>query len=319
MEEIIAKNLILFQKGLSLAEFQNQYGTEERCRKALFQWRWQKGFRCPACYDDRFCGLFNGRYQCNGCRHQTSLTNGNLFADTKLPLTVRFLAIYLLTQNKNTISALELKRQLGVFYNTAWLLKHTKILQVMKERDDVLDLDGPVQIEDTHWGGERRGGKPGRGAPGETPFLAAVQCNDDGCPLWLRLTRVQGFSRHEIERWARKLLSPDCTVVSEGLPAFWGIDREGYAYHSQVAGGGPDSVRNPAFLWVNTLMGNVKNALHGTYHTIRDKHLLCYLAEFFYRFTRRFQLEDLLPCFTYVALRASPLPYRYAKLAEDQG
>ena len=314
----MAKNRIQFQKGLSLAEFQHQYGTEERCRKALFQWRWPKGFRCPACEGDRFCVLFNGRYQCNNCRHQTSLTSGTLFAGTKLPLTVWFLGIYLLTQSKNAMSALELKRQLGVSYNTAWLLKH-KILQVMKERDDDRPLEGPVQIDDAYWGGERRGGKRGRGAPGKTPFLAAVQCTEDGRPLRLRLTRVQGFSRHEVERWARKHLSPECTVVSDGLPAFRGIDRAGYAHRPQVTGGGPDSARNPAFLWVNTLLGNVKNALHGTYHSVREKHLPRYLAEFCYRFNRRFQLEDLLPRFMYVALRTPPLPYRLAKLAEDHG
>ena len=188
----MAKNRILFQKGLSLAEFQNQYGTEERYRKALFQWSWPKGFRCPACEGNRFCILFNVRYQCNNCRHQTSLTSGTLLACTKLPLTVWFLAIYLLTLSKNAMSALDLKRQLGVSYNTDWLLKH-KILQVMKERDDGLPLDGAVQIDDAYWGEERRGGKRGRGAPGKTPFLAAVQCTDDGRPLRLRLTRVQGF------------------------------------------------------------------------------------------------------------------------------
>ncbi|EQD30017.1 IS1595 transposase, partial [mine drainage metagenome] len=77
-EDAMAKNRIQFQKGLSLAEFQNQYGTEEQCRKALFQWRWPKGFQCPSCEGDRFCVLFNGRYQCNDCRHQTSLTSGTL-------------------------------------------------------------------------------------------------------------------------------------------------------------------------------------------------------------------------------------------------
>lgn len=42
--------------------------------------------------------------------------------------------MYLLTQQKKGISALELKRQLGVSYQTAWSVKH-KLLQVMLERD----------------------------------------------------------------------------------------------------------------------------------------------------------------------------------------
>ena len=49
---------------------------------------------------------------------------------THLPLRLWFLAMYLLTQNKNAISALALKRPLGVFYKTAWLMKH-KLMQAI--------------------------------------------------------------------------------------------------------------------------------------------------------------------------------------------
>ena len=41
-----------------------------------------------------------------------------IFAGTKLPLTIWFLAIYLLTQSKNGIWAMELGRQLEVSYIT---------------------------------------------------------------------------------------------------------------------------------------------------------------------------------------------------------
>jgi hypothetical protein len=67
-----------------------------------------------------------------------------MFASTKLSLTIWFLAIYLITQSKISISALSLKRTIGVSYNTALLVKH-KIQQDMKERDDSkpLDADDP--------------------------------------------------------------------------------------------------------------------------------------------------------------------------------
>ena len=38
-----------FQRGLSDFEFDRLYGTEEKCREALFAWRWPEGFVCPAC------------------------------------------------------------------------------------------------------------------------------------------------------------------------------------------------------------------------------------------------------------------------------
>ena len=58
-------------------------------------------------------------FQCNGCRHQTSLTAGSLMEHTKLPLTTWFLAIYLISQAKTGLSSLALKRQVGVSYPTA--------------------------------------------------------------------------------------------------------------------------------------------------------------------------------------------------------
>ncbi|MCU7881812.1 MAG: hypothetical protein KZQ60_15725 [Candidatus Thiodiazotropha sp. (ex Lucinoma aequizonata)] len=45
---------------------------------------------------------------------------------------------------------------------------------MMKEREDGQSLDGIIQMDDAYWGGERHGGKRGRGAPHKVPFVAAV-------------------------------------------------------------------------------------------------------------------------------------------------
>jgi len=111
------KNAIQFQKGFSFPDFLEKYGSQEQCEKALFDWRWPNGFICPECGHTGHCFLnTNKLYQCYRCHHQTSLTSGTIFADTKLPLTTWFLAMFLVTQTKNGISALELKRLLGVNY-----------------------------------------------------------------------------------------------------------------------------------------------------------------------------------------------------------
>ena len=130
------RNSIQFQKGFSIAEFIQIYGTEMQCKERLFHLRWKNGYICPNCGSKSYCKLKSRLlYQCNKCHHQTSLTAGTLFSHSKLPLTTWFLAIYLITQDKNSISALELKRKLGISYNAAWRIKH-KIMQVMKEYDD---------------------------------------------------------------------------------------------------------------------------------------------------------------------------------------
>ena len=89
---------------------------------------------------------------------------------------------------------MELHRQLGVGYNTDWSLKH-KLMHAMKERDDAQPLQGLVQIDDAYWGGERHGGKRGRGAEGKVPFLAAVETDHMDRPRRMRLPTKVGSSR----------------------------------------------------------------------------------------------------------------------------
>lgn len=307
------KNPVQFQPGLSLPAFLERYGREEQCREALIQQRWPKGFCCPECGHTGHCQLkARAVFQCNRCKHQVSLTSGTLFADTKLPLRIWFLAIYLLTQHKNGISALALRRQLGVSYNTAWLVKH-KLMQAMVERDQDRPLHGRVQMDDAYWGGERHGGGTGRGSPGKTPFVAAVQCSAEGHPIAMRMDVVPGFRKTVLAAWAQRYLAPGSAVVSDGLNCFPGVTAAGCTHEAvPTSSGVPCS--NPTFVWVNTVLGNVKNALHGTYHALRHKYLQRYLSEFCYRFNRRFELAALIPRLLYAAARTPPLPYRLATL-----
>lgn len=313
------KNPIQFQKGFSLTDFMKQYGTETQCTEALFQARWPAGFQCPDCGGRRYC-LVKTRnlYQCSSCHHQTSLISGTLFAQTKLPLTVWFLAIYLLTQSKTGMSALALKRYIGVSYNTAWGLKQ-KIMQAMKERDDRQPLTGIIQLDDVYWGGEHRGGKRGRGSENKTPLVAAVSLDEDHHPIAMNLNVVQGFRTAEIKRWAGKHLEPGSLVYSDGLACFSAVLDHGCHHYTIVTGGGPNSVTKEEFAWVNTMIGNVKRSINGTYHAVNPKHLPRYLAEFCYRFNRRFDLQSIMPRFLTAAAKTPPMPGRLLKLAETYG
>jgi hypothetical protein len=256
-------------------------------------------------------------YQCTDCHHQTSLISGTLFEQTKLPLTVWFLAIHLLTQAKTALSALALMRQIGVSYNTAWSLKH-KIMQAMKERDDRKPLTGLIQLGDVYWGGEHRGGKCGRGSENKKPFVAAVALNDAHHPVAMNLNVVKGFRTSEIKRWAGKHLEPGSLVYSDGLACFSALLDHG-CQHYDIVTGGPNRVTKEEFAWVNTMIGNVKRSINGTYHAINPKNLPRYLAEFCYRFNRRFDLPDMMPRFLIVSANTQPLSGRLLKLAEAYG
>ena len=166
---------------------------------------------------------------------------------------------------------------MGVSYNSAWSIKQ-RIMQVMKERDDSKVLSGVIQLDDVYWGGERHGGKSGRGSPNKTPFVTAVSVNEEGHPIHMNMSVLKGFRSKEIERWVKRHLEPGCHVVSDNLACFFAVKTAGCQHTSIVTGGGPACVSLAEFTWVNTMIGNVKNALRGAYHAISHKHLPRHLA-----------------------------------------
>jgi transposase-like protein len=317
----MARNSVQFQKGLSEAGFLQLYGTEEACRACLFAWRWPEGFVCPACDGMRYCVVAQeGRqlYQCNACRTQTSLIAGTIFASTKLPLTVWFRAMYLLTQSKQGISRLELSRRLGVRYDTAWKIHH-KLAQVMLERDQGKPLDGRVEMDDAYLGGERNGGKRGRGSPGKTPVVVAVETTPDRKPIRVKIRRTKRFSKKQIEGLANKILKRGAQVLTDGLGCFNGLKAAGCTHVAVISGPGRRSAQNPLFKWANTVLANIKTSLDGTYRKVSPQHAPRSLAEFEYRFNRRYDLAAMIPRLGWAAARTEPMPYRLLKLAEDYG
>ena len=307
----MARNSVQFQKGLSEAEFERQYGTEQACREALFHWRWPEGFECPSCGERRHSAIKSRQlFQCGACRRQTSLTAGTIFAATKVALRTWFRAIYHVTQTKQGISSIELGRRLGVTQPTAWTLTH-KLGQVMLERDAERQLTGRVELDDAYLGGKR-----GRGSPGKTPFLAAVETTPEGKPVRLKLCRVPSFCSRTVKDFAKRGLERTCAVVSDGLPCFAAVTKAGCQHTVIKTGSGARAARTPAFKWVNTALGNIKAAITGTYRSIAPKHVPRYLAEFQYRFNRRYDLAAMLPRLATAASQTPPMPYRLLKLAE---
>jgi transposase-like protein len=312
----MARNKVQFQKGLSEWDFERQYGTEEQCWQTVVGSRWPGGFVCPGCGGAKHSLVTTRRlFQCSSCRLQTSAMAGTIFAATKLPLRTWFRAIYHMTQTKQGISSIELGRRLGVTQTTAWKIKH-KLKQVMLERDATKTLSGRVEIDDAYVGGERTGGKRGRGAAGKTPFVAAAETTADGKPSRLKLRRVSAFSNRSIEAFARASLRPSCVVVSDGLRCFGAVTEAGCTHEVIVTGSGPAATKSASFKWVNTALGNIKAAITGTYRSINSKHVPRYLAEFEYRFNRRYDLAAMITRLTWASTRTTPMPYRLLKLAE---
>src|SRR6188472_389118 len=207
------------------------------------------------------------------------------------------------------ISSIELARRLGVRQPTAWLVKH-KLMRAMAAREAAKPkLAGRVEIDDAYLGGERPGGKRGRGAAGKTPVVAAVGTTAERRPKRLRLTVVKGFRKREVEKLAKAAIEPGATVVTDGLSCWPAVEKAGCRHFPIVTGSGKRAAGWTPFRWVNTTLGNVKTALAGAYHHVSPKHAQSYLTSFAYRFNRRFQLDSIVERLAWAADHTNPQPY----------
>jgi hypothetical protein len=106
-------------------------------------------------------------------------------------------------------------------------------------------------------------------------------------------------------------------VVTDGFLPFEVLAKKGYRHESVLTGSGRPKER--AFHWVNTLLGNLKMAMTGTFHAIRRQHAHRYLAAFEWRFNHRFDLAGAIDDLAATLLGAKPAPYRSITPAEASG
>ncbi len=310
------QNPIQFQPGMSLDEFFARYGTEAQCAAALEASRWPQGFVCPHCggtAHSRFQADGREYWQCAQCRAQTSLTSGTLFESSKLALTKWFQAMYLMTQNKNNIAALSLKRHLGVCYRSAWRVKH-KLLEAMVERESGRVLTGVVLADDAVVGGKHSGGKRGRGAEGKAVFIAAVELDDDGHPGRVRFDPLPDLKGATLRAWVGKALDPNAHLVTDASASL-GCAGAQLANYGAIVVSPRKSSDLEAFRWVNTVISNLKTAIRGTYHHFNvHKYLARYLAEAQYRLNRRFDLPSLVGRLLHASVRTPPSTEKWLRL-----
>ncbi|MFN9504046.1 MAG: transposase [Rubrivivax sp.] len=107
--------------------------------------------------------------------------------------------------------------------------------------------------------------------------------------------------------------------MSDGLNCFQVASSAGAIHDREITGGGKASVLNDKFKAVNTLIGNVKTALTGTYHAIKfAKYAYRYLAEVQFRFNRRYDLRAILGDLLVALVRAPRRPQRGIRVADLQ-
>lgn len=300
----------------TLLEFQRRFSTEASCQRYLARWRWPNGFRCPACEGTKAWRLTRRRlYQCQGCRRQVSVTAGTAMHRSKLPLRVWFWAIFLLGRHKKGMSALQFQKDMGIgSYRSAWLLFHK--VRACVDESDAYPLKGLVEVDETLVGqygaGDPRGKDPGH----KSIVVAALEVKEASAGA-LRMARVDDYTTDSLSGFVRANVEKGAHLSTDGWRGYDQLEKEGYSREKAISSAQPRGARHLIGMpSLHTIFGNLKTWLAGRFHGVSGKYLPRYLAEFCYRFNRRFCPPDLFGWLSRRLMARGPTTLAALKLAD---
>jgi len=304
----------------TLREFQSKFASDEACQAYLAACRWPDGFVCPRCGNRRAYELVKlRRWQCAGCRRQTSVTAGTILNNTKTPLTVWFWAAYSMTTDKRGISALLLQRQLGLGrYETAWMMLHKfrrAMINLARE-----PLRGDVEVDETWVGGTQAGLRGSRQLKGRKAALVLVAVEKRGRSTGrARMVVIPDFKSVTLLAFLKNNVVRGSTVYTDGLKSFTGLQEAGFRHvaRNQPL---PTNLRKGAKSVVplaDRAIGNLQQWLIGTYHGVSRDQLQLYLDEFVFRHNRRKSPMAAFQTLLGLGAGHKPTPYKQIRGATD--
>jgi transposase-like protein len=275
-------------EGIDIVKLFQEFGTDEACRDYLENLRWPHGVECPKCGGKSISRITTRKqFDCNTCRYRFSVTAGTVFADSHLPLPKWFAAVYLLCEAKKGMSALQLKRTLGVAQKTAWFLCH-RIRAAMVDESGEL-LHGVVEADETYVGGKNRRSYATRSErskhryDNKTTVLGAIERGGK-----LRVRVAPDADQDTIHGFLAEHVADDAEAIyTDSHRSYRGIEDEN-TRHEYVNHSADEWVRgNVHTNTVESAWSLFDRAVVGSYHKVSKKHLPAYLQEFEFRFNNR--------------------------------
>jgi transposase-like protein len=141
-------------KTLSLASVARMSDEEAYQAFRLIRWADTNGVPvCPRCHcGEAYTYATRKLFRCKACSHQFSVTSGTIFASRKLPIRDYLLAIAIFVNGAKGHSALQLSRDLGVNFKTAFVLSH-KLREAVAAEAKERTVSGEVEIDGAYFGG----------------------------------------------------------------------------------------------------------------------------------------------------------------------
>lgn len=281
--------MIDFKHFDSIFALTDYFSTEERCRRAIRDSRWAKDdVVCPYCGGHHCVERKDGRYRCNHCKRNFSVTVGTIFENTKISLRKWFIAMYLISSHKKGVSSCQLGRDLHVTQKTAWYILHK--VRTLYAQYDTPALDGEVEMDEMYLGGretnkhesKRTEKTQGRSTKTKTPIFGMVEREGS-----VRAMKVENTQAKTLMPIIKQFVADNAKVFTDELAAYNGLASEGYI-HGVIRHGIKEYSKGG--VTTNSIEGfwaHFKRVVFGTYHFVSKAYLQRYIDEAVYRYNTR--------------------------------
>lgn len=110
---------------LSFSQFANQFHSDTACLEEIRKIRYPEGIICKSCKRITKHYKIKNRlaYSCTLCRRHTYPLATTIFEKSSTPLRLWFYALFLMMHTKGNVTAVQLQKELGVTYKTAWRIR----------------------------------------------------------------------------------------------------------------------------------------------------------------------------------------------------
>lgn len=304
---------------MKITEFGKRFQSEQDCEDYLRKAREDNGVVCKKCGCERhYWNKDKKCWVCKECRHETSLTADTVIHGSKLSLLTWFTTIHLLTTTKNSFSASEMQRQLGLKrYQPVWEMLH-KIRSVMGLRDDKYELNETIELDECFITAENSDSevkdeklKRGTGSQRKQKVLVMVESKE--CTPkkktdkprkmnHIKMKVLDNLKADTVNKTVKGSVSPDTTAVVDASKSHVLLEKVVQKMDKKVV---PGKDAPKVLPWVHISIANAKSRFQNLYHGIKDKYLQEYLNEFCWQLNRRF-MHDL----TFDRLIAASISYQ---------
>jgi hypothetical protein len=208
--------------------------------------------------------------------------------------------------SKKGVSMLYLQRQLGIkSYRAAWLMGH-KIRHAMLERDALYTLSGTVQADEIFIGGKQTRAEQKAFGTNKSAFLIGVEEDSRERPRFVTFEELETIYHEQIASAVEKNVEKGSVVKSDGSGAYSKLTNKGFKSFQSVYAESPAATAEH-LKWVNMLTSNLKRFLLSTYHGVFPQYRDAYLAEFAYRFNRRYWPYQAFDRLLFACIKTKPI------------